>query len=231
MLILPWNLREEICRQLAAIRVLGRPVRHRHPVHRGELTAMRFREHHTARRARDRPRRAGGRARLLRANLLRGRVRPGRHLAFSQRRSTCRATSRPDAARHALPGGAARRDQARAMRARPHLRRGGRPAPQSPTYRQWFGLELAPRLRRMLFIPEGCAHGFMTLEDDSDVLYLMGHPYRAVGAARRALERSGLRHRLARAAARHLAARRCVSGFRAIKAADAAFHFNSNPSQ
>ena len=29
----------------------------------------------------------------------------------------------------------------------------------------------------MLFIPEGCAHGFLTLEDDSDVLYLMGQPY------------------------------------------------------
>ena len=49
--------------------------------------------------------------------------------------------------------------------------------PDSPSYRNWFSLELAPAMRRMLFIPEGCAHGFLTLEDDSDVLYLMGHGY------------------------------------------------------
>jgi dTDP-4-dehydrorhamnose 3,5-epimerase len=49
--------------------------------------------------------------------------------------------------------------------------------PDSPSYRNWFGLELAPELRRMLFIPEGCAHGFLTLDGDSDVLYLMGHCY------------------------------------------------------
>jgi dTDP-4-dehydrorhamnose 3,5-epimerase len=50
---------------------------------------------------------------------------------------------------------------------------------QSPSHRQWFGLELAPGLHRMLLIPEGCAHGFITLQDDSDVLYLMGQPYEA----------------------------------------------------
>ena len=49
--------------------------------------------------------------------------------------------------------------------------------PASSTYRQWFGLELAPDLKRMLFVPEGCAHGFLTLEADSDVLYLMGQPF------------------------------------------------------
>jgi dTDP-4-dehydrorhamnose 3,5-epimerase len=48
------------------------------------------------------------------------------------------------------------------------LRRG------SPTYRGWFGIELAPDLQRMMFIPEGCAHGFLTLQQDSDVFYLMG---------------------------------------------------------
>ncbi|MDP2296528.1 MAG: dTDP-4-dehydrorhamnose 3,5-epimerase family protein [Pseudolabrys sp.] len=47
----------------------------------------------------------------------------------------------------------------------------------SPSYRQWFGLELAPDLRRMLFVPDGCAHGFLTLEADSDVLYLMGQSF------------------------------------------------------
>ena len=49
--------------------------------------------------------------------------------------------------------------------------------PDSPGFRQWLGVELAPALRRMLYIPEGFAHGFLTLEDDSDVLYLMGQSY------------------------------------------------------
>jgi dTDP-4-dehydrorhamnose 3,5-epimerase len=47
----------------------------------------------------------------------------------------------------------------------------------SPTYRQWYGVELSPELRRMLFIPEGCAHGFLTLEASSDVSYLMGQSF------------------------------------------------------
>ncbi|MGH6742047.1 MAG: dTDP-4-dehydrorhamnose 3,5-epimerase family protein [Bradyrhizobium sp.] len=51
--------------------------------------------------------------------------------------------------------------------------------PGSPNHRSWFGLELAPELRRMLFIPEGFAHGFITLSADSDVLYLMGRPFEA----------------------------------------------------
>lgn len=41
----------------------------------------------------------------------------------------------------------------------------------SPTYREWVGVELTPERRNMLFVPEGCAHGFQTLEDDSEVLY------------------------------------------------------------
>ncbi len=49
--------------------------------------------------------------------------------------------------------------------------------PQSPTYRGWFGVELAPELRRMLYVPEGCAHGYLTLEPGSDVAYAVGHPY------------------------------------------------------
>jgi dTDP-4-dehydrorhamnose 3,5-epimerase len=47
--------------------------------------------------------------------------------------------------------------------------------PGSPTYRRWEGLVLGgdPGNRRMLYVPEGCAHGFQTLEDDTDVYYLM----------------------------------------------------------
>ena len=47
----------------------------------------------------------------------------------------------------------------------------------SPSYCRWFGIELAPHLRRMLYILEGCAHGFLTLEPASDVSYVMGSPF------------------------------------------------------
>jgi dTDP-4-dehydrorhamnose 3,5-epimerase len=36
----------------------------------------------------------------------------------------------------------------------------------------WFGVELSADNRRMLYVPEGCAHGFLTLEEDSEALYL-----------------------------------------------------------
>lgn len=41
----------------------------------------------------------------------------------------------------------------------------------SPTYRRWFGAELTPESRRMLYVPEECAHGYLTLEDNSEVTY------------------------------------------------------------
>jgi dTDP-4-dehydrorhamnose 3,5-epimerase len=43
--------------------------------------------------------------------------------------------------------------------------------PDSPTHRRWVGVELSAANQRALFIPEGVAHGFLTLEDDTDVLY------------------------------------------------------------
>jgi dTDP-4-dehydrorhamnose 3,5-epimerase len=43
--------------------------------------------------------------------------------------------------------------------------------PASPTYRQWFGTELTPESRRMVYVPEQCAHGYLTLEDGSEVTY------------------------------------------------------------
>jgi dTDP-4-dehydrorhamnose 3,5-epimerase len=51
--------------------------------------------------------------------------------------------------------------------------------PASPTFKQWIGVELSANNRRQLYIPEGFAHGFITLEDDSEVLYQMGSPYHA----------------------------------------------------
>ncbi len=51
--------------------------------------------------------------------------------------------------------------------------------PESPTHRRWVGVELGgdPSNLRMLYVPEGCAHGFQTLEDDTDVLYWMFGEY------------------------------------------------------
>lgn len=55
--------------------------------------------------------------------------------------------------------------------------------PDSPTYLAHVAVTLDAREARSLFIPEGCAHGFLTLEDDSDVLYHMGSAFVAgVGA-------------------------------------------------
>jgi dTDP-4-dehydrorhamnose 3,5-epimerase len=48
---------------------------------------------------------------------------------------------------------------------------------ESSTYCQWFGTELSEGNGRMLFIPDGLAHGFQTLREDSQVLYQMGHEY------------------------------------------------------
>jgi dTDP-4-dehydrorhamnose 3,5-epimerase len=49
--------------------------------------------------------------------------------------------------------------------------------PASPTHRRWFGAELTATNGRALFVPVGMAHGFQTLEDESEVLYMMGHEY------------------------------------------------------
>ena len=44
--------------------------------------------------------------------------------------------------------------------------------PASGSYGKWFGTELSADNGRMLFVPENCAHGFQSLEDGSEVLYL-----------------------------------------------------------
>lgn len=51
------------------------------------------------------------------------------------------------------------------------LRRG------SPTYKQWFAQELTAENRLMLYIPEGCAHGFQTLEDETELFYQLSQSY------------------------------------------------------
>jgi len=47
----------------------------------------------------------------------------------------------------------------------------------SPTFGQWYGLELSAANHRMFWVPEGFAHGFLTLEDDTDFLYKCTTPY------------------------------------------------------
>jgi dTDP-4-dehydrorhamnose 3,5-epimerase len=49
--------------------------------------------------------------------------------------------------------------------------------PDSPTLHRWFGTELTALNRRSLFVPKGFAHGFLTMRDDSEVLYMMSVPY------------------------------------------------------
>lgn len=51
--------------------------------------------------------------------------------------------------------------------------------PDSPTFGQWFGTELTADNHRSLFIPEGFAHGFQTLVDETEVFYEMGVDYQA----------------------------------------------------
>ena len=47
----------------------------------------------------------------------------------------------------------------------------------SPTYKEWIGVELTADNRRMLYVPEGFGHGFVTLEDDTEAFYLVTEFY------------------------------------------------------
>lgn len=56
--------------------------------------------------------------------------------------------------------------------------------PLSTTFKKWISVTLTAANRHMLFIPEGCAHGFLTLEDNTEVSYQMSefyHPESARG--------------------------------------------------
>ena len=48
----------------------------------------------------------------------------------------------------------------------------------SPSFRSWMGVGLGAADRRMLWVPKGFAHGFLTLQDDTEVVYQMSTPYR-----------------------------------------------------
>jgi dTDP-4-dehydrorhamnose 3,5-epimerase len=47
----------------------------------------------------------------------------------------------------------------------------------SPTYCKWFAVELTAANRKMLYVPEGVAHGFQTLTDGVEVLYQISESY------------------------------------------------------
>lgn len=49
--------------------------------------------------------------------------------------------------------------------------------PESATYRQWQAVELNAENRCMLYVPSGVAHGFQSLEDDTEVFYQMSEFY------------------------------------------------------
>jgi dTDP-4-dehydrorhamnose 3,5-epimerase len=57
----------------------------------------------------------------------------------------------------------------------------------SPTFRQWFGVEISADNGFSLYLPEGCAHGYLTLRDDTLVTYSTTCPYVPAAA-------TGVRH-------------------------------------
>ncbi len=51
--------------------------------------------------------------------------------------------------------------------------------PDSPTFRRWIAAELTAENHKMLYAPEGFAHGFQTLADNTEVFYQMSEVYHA----------------------------------------------------
>lgn len=49
--------------------------------------------------------------------------------------------------------------------------------PDSPTYKQWFGVELTAENHKQFYVPEGFAHGFITLENATEAFYLVSEYY------------------------------------------------------
>ena len=54
--------------------------------------------------------------------------------------------------------------------------------PESSTFKQWVAVELTAENRKMLYIPEGMAHGFQTLVDNTEVFYQMSEFYHSESA-------------------------------------------------
>jgi dTDP-4-dehydrorhamnose 3,5-epimerase len=52
----------------------------------------------------------------------------------------------------------------------------------APTFKRWFATELSADNRNMIYIPRGLAHGFLTLEDHTELAYQMSTSYRPESA-------------------------------------------------
>ena len=76
----------------------------------------------------------------------------------------------------------------------------------STTYKKWIGKVLSAEQHNMLYVPEGCAHGFLTLSDESEVFYQMSEFYEPRVRTGNTLERSCLSDRLARSSSSDLRA-------------------------
>jgi dTDP-4-dehydrorhamnose 3,5-epimerase len=49
--------------------------------------------------------------------------------------------------------------------------------PESPTFKGWIAATLTADNHRMIYVPEGCGHGFLTLEDETEVFYQISAAY------------------------------------------------------
>ena len=54
--------------------------------------------------------------------------------------------------------------------------------PDSPAFKTWVASKLTAADRNMLYVPDGCAHGFLTLENDTEVFYQISEFYRPESA-------------------------------------------------
>jgi dTDP-4-dehydrorhamnose 3,5-epimerase len=48
---------------------------------------------------------------------------------------------------------------------------------ESPTFKDWTAVTLTAANRSMVYVPRGCGHGFLTLEDDTEIFYQMSEVY------------------------------------------------------
>jgi dTDP-4-dehydrorhamnose 3,5-epimerase len=53
---------------------------------------------------------------------------------------------------------------------------------ESPTFKEWIAAVLTAKNHHMMYVPEGCAHGFLTLEAECEVFYQMSEFYNAESA-------------------------------------------------
>jgi dTDP-4-dehydrorhamnose 3,5-epimerase len=53
---------------------------------------------------------------------------------------------------------------------------------ESTTFGRWFGTELTAENRRLMYVPTGCAHGYLTLQDECEVMYPVTETYHPASA-------------------------------------------------